>query len=111
MRRSIPSCLILSFVTCGLYAIYWFIVLCRDLNRMTPNDPCQSSGVKVLLLSLVTCGIYGIYWNYVMGRKVDSIEGGGAHTVIFLVLSLVGLGIINCCIVQNTINDEVSPTW
>ena len=37
-NRSIPLCIILSIVTCGIYMLYWFVVLTDDLNYASGRD-------------------------------------------------------------------------
>ena len=37
-RRSIAMCIILSLVTCGIYGIYWFVVLTDDANTLLPDN-------------------------------------------------------------------------
>ena len=69
-QRSIPICIILSIVTCGIYGIYWFVVLTDDVNAVA-GDTQAPSGVVCFLLSLVTCGIYGLYWNYKQGDSLS----------------------------------------
>lgn len=34
-QRNIAVCIILSIVTCGIYGIYWFIVLSNDTNTVS----------------------------------------------------------------------------
>ena len=60
--------------------------------------------------TFVTCGIYYFYWSYKMGEKVDIIKGNpnGSTSVLFLVLSLVGFGIVNYFIAQDAINNLVA---
>ena len=65
-QRNIAVCIILSIVTCGIYGIYWFIVLSNDTNTVSNAQNATSGGVA-FLLSLVTCNIYGLYWAYKQG--------------------------------------------
>ena len=104
-NRSIALWIILSIVTCGIMGIVWFILLTNDMNQLATEDGYQTTGCLALLLTLVTCGIYGIYWNYRMGVKMDNIKHGGSHAVLFLLLSIFGLGIVNYCIMQSAINE------
>ena len=32
-RKSIPLCILLSIVTCGIYGFYWVACLANDTNR------------------------------------------------------------------------------
>ena len=109
-NRSIVLCIVLSLVTCGIYGIYWMIKLNDEIN-MLDGTPEDTSGGMVFLLTLVTCGIYGIFWMYKMGGKVDNIKAGMgqapgslASSVLYLLLTFLGLGIVNYCLMQDTIN-------
>ncbi len=108
-RRNIGLCIVLSIITCGIYGIYWFIVLTDDVKRAS-NDTKLASGGLAFVLTLVTCGIYGIYWAYQMGKLVmKAQEERGLPTednaILYLVLQLIGLGIINYALIQNSLND------
>ena len=105
-NRSIALWIILSIVTCGIMGIVWFVMLNNDMNALTPDDGYQTSGGMAVLFTLLTCGIYSIYWNYRMGQKMDKLKNGGSHAVLFLLLSIFGLGIVNYCIMQSAINEQ-----
>ncbi len=107
-NRNIAVCIILSFVTCGIYCIYWLYVLNEEINTIhgTPDD---TSGGAVIAFYLLTCGFYGWYWYYKMGNKIDDIKiktGAQPSTsaIMFLILGICGLGIVNYAIMQDTIN-------
>lgn len=103
-NRNIALAIIFSIITCGIYAIYWFIVLTDDLRKLTPNDDYQTSGGLAFVLSLITCGIYGIYWDYKMGEKVDQIKGSSNSGILYIILHIVGLEIINMALMQDVVN-------
>ena len=107
-QRSIPICIILSIVTCGIYGIYWFVVLTDDVNAVA-GDTQAPSGVVCFLLSLVTCGIYGLYWNYKQGEKLDYVKTSQGYPssnsgILYLILSLIGLSIVSYALMQNELN-------
>ena len=112
-ERNIAIQVILSIVTCGLYTIVWFISLTDDAAYI--NDDHILSGLKAFLFSLLTCGIYTIYWNYKMGKTLyegmrkRGIEASD-NSLIYLILSILGLGIVNYCIMQNDINKVATQT-
>ncbi len=101
--RSVAVAIILSIVTCGIYGIYWLVVLNDEINALT-GDTTAASGIVVFLLSLVTCGIYGIYWAYVMGRKVAYLNRTADSGVINLIIALFGFQIINLALFQDAVN-------
>ena len=102
--RSIPVAIILSIVTCGIYALYWMYSINNEINDLA-QDPMAASGGVVILLTLVTCGVYGWYWNYKMGEKCDFItQKNSSSGVIFLILSIFGLGLVSLCLMQDTVN-------
>lgn len=112
MQRSIVVCILLTIVTCGIYGIYWMIKLNDELNDAAGKTEATRGGM-VFLFTLITCGIYGFFWYYKMGETVDVIKANKGITssntgIIYLVLSLFGLGIVNYCLMQDTINKNVA---
>lgn len=106
-RRNLFLCILFSIITCGIYAIYWFVVLTNDTNKLAQSK--TAGGGLAFLFTIITCGIYGLYWYYKMGEKVDylnNIRGGNAG-VLYLILGIFGLGIVNMCLIQDTINKKV----
>ncbi len=108
-QRNIALAIILSLITCGIYAIYWFIKITDEVNELS-LEPEATGGVLAFILTLVTCGIYGLYWAYKLGERVDKINGqpGGSTGVLYLVLNLFGLGIVVYALAQDTINKAIS---
>ena len=107
-RREIVTAVILSIVTCGIYGLIWYINIINDLNTAarTPDD--KTAGT-ILLLTIITCGIYGWIWLYHAGEKVDAIrqmngEAPSSSSMIYLLLSIFGLGIVVYCLIQSELN-------
>lgn len=108
-KRDIAVAVILSIVTCGIYGIYWFIVLSEDVNTLT--DDHTTSGALAFILSLITCGIYGIYWVYNIGKRMVEYEKAhGAKdadesiVILYVVLQLFGWGIVTYALIQDKLN-------
>lgn len=106
-ERNIAVYLILTLVTCGIFGLYWFVVLTDDVEKA--NNSTQLNGALSLVLTIVTCGIYGIYWSYKIGK--EAYEAGqkanvniSDNSVVYLILSLFGFSIITWCLVQNDLN-------
>ena len=106
-KRDIVVAIILTFVTCGIYGLYWFIVMTDDVNSL--SDEKMASGGTAFLYSILTCGIYALYWNYKIGQKMA--EAGKKYnkpindnSVLYLVLSIFGLGLVNYCLIQSDLN-------
>lgn len=106
-RREIVTSIIFSIITCGIYAIYWFITMSDDAAKV--NDDIDFSGVKSFLFTIITCGIYGIYWYYKMGKEL--YEAGSKHgitindnSLLYLILGIFGFGIISYCLIQSDLN-------
>ena len=111
MNRNIVTAILLSIVTCGIYALIWQVNLDKELNELA-GTPEEAKGWMVVVLTLVTCGIYGWIWIYKMGEKVEVIKANagqpaGNSQILFLILQICGLGLVNFYIMQNTINSVV----
>ena len=108
-NKNIAVAVILSFVTCGIYGIIWFINMVNDVNNVCKDEHSNQSGGVVFLLTLVTCGIYGIYWFYQAGKRL-AVAGSkygvqiSDNSVLYLVLALFGLQIVDYCLVQADLN-------
>lgn len=107
-KKDIAIAVILSFLTCGIYQIYWFITITDDANKVSER-PTDASGGLALVLTLITCGIYGIYWNYKMGQKI--YEAGKKYnkdiedkSVLYLFFSLFKLDLVSIALMQSDLN-------
>lgn len=106
-QRNIAVCIILSIVTCGIYGLYWLACLNNDTN--TASNTFGTSGGMVVLLTIVTCNIYGIYWAFKQGEKIDAAKASRGipssnSGILYLILSLFGLGVVAWALMQNEIN-------
>lgn len=102
--RNIVLCILFSFITCGIYGIYWMIKLNDEINELA-NEPNATSGGMVFLFTVITCGIYGLYWMYKMGERVDRINGvNGNSNILYMLVSLFGFSIVSYCLMQDTVN-------
>lgn len=110
-ERSIVTCIILSFVTCGIYGLYWLYSIQEDTNALTGEY--KTSGGMVIVLSIVTCGIYLLYWMYKQGERLNMAKQSRGLAVdpnagiIYLILTLFELGIVSYCLMQSEINKLV----
>lgn len=77
--------------------------------NLVSDETNDTSGILAVILTIITCGIYGIYWNYKMGQKLYRAGAKNNVTIsdnslIYLIVSLVGLGIVNYCLMQSDLN-------
>lgn len=112
-QKNIAVCIVLSLVTCGIYGIYWFIKLNDEVNALAEVKEPTSGGIA-FLLSIVTCGIYGLYWCFKQGEKIDMAKANRGipssnSGILYLILSIIGLGIVAYALMQNEINQMVPP--
>ena len=103
LPRSIALAIILSIITCGIYAFYWMYRINEELNQLAGNYQATSGGA-VVLFDIITCGIYGIYWAYKMGQNCGRLNGDSSSGILYLLLALFGFQIINLALFQDMIN-------
>lgn len=107
-NRNIALAIVFSIITCGIYQIYWYIMLTDELNIAVGRE--DTSGGMAFLFSLITCGIYTIYWSYKMGDKLNEAKAqrgynaDSANPVLYLLLTLFGFQIITCALIQDGMN-------
>ncbi len=102
--RNFWAYFVLSLLTFGIYALFFFYGFIKDINKVCDGDGKKSPNfIVVLLLCIITFGIYGIYWWYVQGDRLYNIapkyhvqirEQGGS-ILLWLILGMTimpGLG-------------------
>ncbi len=101
-QRNLVTCILLSIVTCGIYGIYWTIVLAKD--AVSVKDPADSGLVEILLmLFLPFLGIFLAEKKFAEGCADKGI-GHSDNSILYLILGLIGLGIVGMCMLQNDLN-------
>lgn len=107
-KRGIVVAILLSLLTCGLYSIFWMISINNDLRRETNQ---KVDGGFMFFISLLTCGLAGLYWIYRMGMDFSLVSQKSSHfkiesseAILYLILSVLGLGIITLAIMQHREN-------
>lgn len=106
-KREIVTCILLSFITCGIYGIVWFINLTDDVAYLSEDQ--EFSGAKAFLFSLITCGIYTFFWAYKLGKNIQIAQEkhnlpASDNSTLYIILNLFGLGIVTYCLAQNDVN-------
>ncbi len=83
-------------------------MLTDEINAIT-EDKHATSGLMTLIFCIITCGFYALYWAYKMGEKVDLLKGnrGGSTGIMYLIIMLLGLGLLDYLLIQDTINKKV----
>ena len=71
-KRNIGLYVVLTFITCGLFGLYWFCTLNDDTNQVSGHTEAMG-GVAALLLSIVTCGIYSLIYQSQSGLGEEAV--------------------------------------
>lgn len=100
--RSIIPFLLLSFLTLGIYELWYLHHLVKDVNELCKDTGIKSPGIGMfLLLSLLTCGVYGYFWWYrladMLRRAADkrglAVDISGGTVLICMILGSLMCGI------------------
>ncbi|MBR1663893.1 MAG: DUF4234 domain-containing protein [Ruminococcus sp.] len=110
-KRDLVKAIIFTIITCGIYGIYWFIKITDETNHIV-GDANGTNGTTAFILTLVTCGIYGYFWAYKQGEKIEAAKSAKGLPpsnlpVLYLILEIVGLGIVNFALMQNELNSLI----
>lgn len=105
IKRNIGLAIFFTIITCGIYSIYWKYLLVKNI-RLIKNDDSSCTGE---MLCLIFLPFYSVYWWYTRGETVKQQFSEHNYPVssngtVFLILSLLGLGIIAMAIMQNDFN-------
>ncbi len=100
-RNPIVS-ILLTFVTCGIYGIYWAIMMARE--AVSVKDPADSGILEiVLMLFLPFVGFYLAEKKFAEGCVAKGIEHKD-NSILYLILGIIGLGIVNYFLMQSELN-------
>ncbi len=101
-ERNIVLSIVLSFVTCGIYVIYWAIMLARE--AVSVKDPSDSAVLEIVcMLFLPFLGFYLSEKKLAEGCEAQGIAHKD-NSVLYLVLGLIGLSIVNFALMQSDLN-------
>ena len=101
-NRNIVTCILLTIITCGIYGIYWFIMLAKE--AVSVKDPADNALLEIILMLLLPfVGIFLTEKKFAEGCAARGIPHSD-NSILYLVLGLFGLGIVGVCMLQNDLN-------
>ena len=109
-KRKIGVCILLSFLTFGIWEIYWRYLLVKNTRALKKD----SSRVTGEMLCLILVPFYSLYWWYTRGKLVkekfaeQGVNAAGSG-ILYLVLGLLGLEIVSLAILQHDFNVLPAP--
>ena len=112
MKKRNPALVVVfSIITCGIYMLYWYVSVTNEIESEVKEKgkACRSGGLALLFM-IITCGIYNFYWVYQECKRLASIErdkgmSGTDNSLVCLILSVLGLGIISTILMQCQMNN------
>ncbi len=109
-ERNVLVCMLLCFLTFGLYHIYWVYKINNEVNYLS-GEPNALSGGWVLFWDFFTLGWFSFYWHYIMGERMDRMrwKAGSGSSILFLIFRIAHVPLINLAIAQFHINHVVRP--
>ena len=110
-KRNIVLAIIFSFITFGIYYLFWVYQLISSWNYIS-EEQGRKPGMSpwlVIVLAIVTFGIFMIYYWYRISKQIADLDDRNGdpledHSIVCLLFSLFGLGIVSAAIVQNSLN-------
>jgi len=101
-ERNIIVAVLLSLITCGIYGIYWVVMMARE--AVSVKDPSDNGLLEIILmLFLPFLGFFLAEKKFAEGCAAKGIAKSD-NSIIYLILGLFGLAIVNYCMMQNDLN-------
>jgi len=105
-ERSIVLYIILTLITCGLFNIYWFIVLAGDIRTLRQTD--DPNGVVDWIIGFITCGIYFYVCYYRYSKFLMEIQQRKRMPIndisVIAVIVAIFLPVVTMALIQNEVN-------
>jgi cytochrome bd-type quinol oxidase subunit 2 len=102
-NRNIVTCILLTLITCGIYGIYWIVMMTKE--AVSVKDPADSAILEIVLMLLLPfVGFFLTEKKFAEGCAARGI----AHedrSILYLILGILGFGIVNYCLMQNDLNN------
>lgn len=101
-NRGIISYVLLTIITCGIYALYFIWKMSADMNDLCKEDGRTTPGLaKYILLGIITCGIYNIIWWYRVAERLNDagarknvkVDINGTNFLLFYIIGAFVCGI------------------
>ena len=103
--RNIVTAILLTLITCGIYGIYWIVMMTRE--AVSVKDESDSGILEiVLMLFLPFIGFFLVEKKLSEGLNAKGVAHSD-NSILYLILGIVGLGIVPLCMIQNDLNKYV----
>lgn len=99
-KRSIGAMILLTIITLGIYALYWYCSFQSQLKEKTNEG---FGGFGHFMATIFSFGIYYLVWQYKAGKRIAML-GLEDNSVLYLVLGLLSFGWINALLMQSQVN-------
>jgi hypothetical protein len=96
-ERSVAGVVILSIVTCGIYALYWHVATKSEMVE---------AGADIPTAWLLIVPIANIYWLWKWGGGIEHVTRGKLTAPVVLLLAIL-LPLISMAIVQDALNQAI----
>ncbi len=101
-NRSIAKCIILTFITCGIYGLVWAWKMAKDAVKVKDvNDDGTLEAVLTIFFPFI--GFFLTEKKFAEGCQARGIPHSD-NSILYLVLGLFGLGIVDFCLMQSELN-------
>lgn len=101
-NRNIGTSILLSFVTCGIYAIVWSFQLAKEVVNFA-NEKDDGMLESILMIFFMPVGIFLTEKKFAEGCKNIGCDHED-KSVIYLILSIFGLGLVALAMMQADAN-------
>ncbi|QSX06463.1 DUF4234 domain-containing protein [Sedimentibacter sp. zth1] len=103
--KDVAVCILLSLVTFGIYFIIWLYSIIKKIKLLNKD---QTDCLGELLLCIFV-PFYFVYWFYIRAKELSNVAAKQNIQIkdngtLYLILTLFGLGIISCSLMQNDLN-------
>ena len=101
-QRNIVTCILLTLITCGLYGIYWLVMMAKE--AVSVKDSMDNAILEIVLMLFIPfLGFFLAEKKFAEGCAEKGIYHSD-NSILYLILGLVGLGIVSACMMQNDLN-------
>lgn len=102
-ERNLGISILLYFVTCGIYGLYW--AYCAAKDAVSVNDPEDKGTLEIVLAILFPAvGLFLAEKKFAAGCEAQGIPHKN-NSIMYLVLGLLCLPIVSLALMQKDLNE------
>ena len=115
-KRNVVLSIVLTFVTCGIYGLYWMARMTKEVQELSGEKKTASGGMAALF-TVLSCTLYSYYWFYQIGgslaeaRRQRGLSADSVSNMATMLCFITTDAAIDSGLLQTALSDIVEQSF